>query len=90
MTVPTTPSWHYAKGELELWDRWIDQDTPPDVTITGPLADKLCTVLSWVAQQSRMPEPEPEPGADTIDSETAWRWWRELDSIASDIYDRLS
>ena len=90
MSVPITPSWHYDHGEgcprLLLWDRY-GLDKEPDAVVSGPMADKLLTVLSWVAGQSMYRDPEPEPEPDLAENLAEWK--RSLTAVASDITDAV-
>ena len=62
MTAPRGPSWHWDKETqtIEMWARW-SLDAPPDATVSGPVAAMLVDVLSWVYEQTRLPDPEPDP-----------------------------
>lgn len=88
MTAPRGPSWHWDEETqtIEMWARW--SDAPPDATVTGPVAAMLVDSLSWVYEQTRLPDQEPEP------EPTPWHvradleaWARVLAGIADEMRD---
>lgn len=85
--IPKTPSWTSEPGIIRLWDRF-SMDSPPDVIIEGPLADKLLEVLSWVAGQTMyLDDPEPDSDQeDPLPSREELDYWKHtLATVAYDI-----
>ena len=63
MTAPLLPSWRYRSYPVPIIVLWVTGAEPDEdaVTIVGSLAERLAECLSWTYEQTRLPDPEPEP-----------------------------
>ena len=90
MTAPLLPSWHWDKETqtIEMWARW--SDAPPDASVSGPVAAMLVDVLSWTYEQTRLPDPEPEPAEPEGPSSADLREWAQESRAVADAALRLA